>query len=264
MKNEIEIPEGHEARIEGNKVVFVPKESEDERTRKELIEFVSEVKELSLAQRRSWIVRERDAERCERFLSWIEKHKEQKPTIIQWTGKNLREVINFTGKSPKFGEWFKSWEEFEQYVHAHNNIFKLFYEDGSHYEVPVGAWIVKTPDGYNVPSVARFVSSSTERQRRNANGGLSWKKHEDDDSGIPALLVSEALIRRDGKYSTGFNVISGDEYILIRDIDAAIIQQPAEWSEEDKENIEVIATHLDNLGNTAMAEILRNLCLQSK
>ena len=37
MKNGIEIPDGCEARIEGNKVVFVPKESEDERIRKALL-----------------------------------------------------------------------------------------------------------------------------------------------------------------------------------------------------------------------------------
>lgn len=88
--------------------------------------------------------------------------KEQKPVMIQWTGKNLKEVIDFTGKSPRFREWFKSWDEFESYVHGHGDIFKLFCEDGSHYEVPVSAWIVKTPDGYNIPSRFRFVQKPAE------------------------------------------------------------------------------------------------------
>ena len=70
---------------------------------------------------------------------------------IQWTGDNLKEVIEFTGRSPKFDEWFKTWEEYEEYVHSHGNIFKIFFEDGSHYEVPVGSWIIKTPDGMNIP-----------------------------------------------------------------------------------------------------------------
>ena len=83
--------------------------------------------------------------------------QEQPIDMIQWTGNNLKEVIDFTGKSPRFGEWFKSWEEYENYVHTHNDILKLFCEDGSHYEVPIGAWIVKTPDGYNVPSVAKYI-----------------------------------------------------------------------------------------------------------
>ena len=89
--------------------------------------------------------------------------QEQPNNMIQWTGKNLKEVIDFTGKSPRFGEWFKSWEDFENYVHSHDDILKLFCEDGSHYEVPVGAWIVKTPDGYFVPSVARFIHAKHEQ-----------------------------------------------------------------------------------------------------
>ena len=80
------------------------------------------------------------------------KNKEQPNNMIQWTGNNLKEVIEFTGKSPRFDEWFKTWDEYESYVHSHGNIFKLFNEDGSHLEVPVGAWIFKTPDGRNVPS----------------------------------------------------------------------------------------------------------------
>ena len=91
------------------------------------------------------------------MIAWIERQAEQKLNMIQWTGDNLKDVIEFTGYSPKFNEWFKTWEEYETYVHSHNNIFKMFYEDGSHYEVPVGAWIVKTPDGYNVASKSTYI-----------------------------------------------------------------------------------------------------------
>lgn len=41
MKKTIEIPEGYEARIEGNKVILEPKENEDEKIRKFLVELVS-------------------------------------------------------------------------------------------------------------------------------------------------------------------------------------------------------------------------------
>ena len=97
-------------------------------------------------------------------LDCIKELQQEQPEVqvIQWTGHNLKEVIDFTGKSPRFGEWFKSWKEFESYVHSHGDILKLFSEDGSHFEVPVGAWIVKTPDGYNVPSVARFIHAKPE------------------------------------------------------------------------------------------------------
>lgn len=89
-----------------------------------------------------------------------EKQSEQKVPMIQWKGDNLKDVIEFTGKSPRFQEWFKTWDEYESYVHEHNNIFKLFDNDGNHWEVPIGAWIVKTPDGFNVPSRAIFKHKS--------------------------------------------------------------------------------------------------------
>lgn len=105
---------------------------------------------------------------CRQELIWMKNfihslQQEQSDNMIQWTGNNLKEVIDFTGKSPKFGEWFKSWDEFESYVHSHGDILKLFSDDESHYEVPIGAWIVKTPDGYNVPSVARFIHAKQEQ-----------------------------------------------------------------------------------------------------
>lgn len=107
------------------------------------------------------------------LLSFITTLQQEQPdNMIQWTGNNLKEVIDFTGKSPRFGEWFKSWEELESYVHSHGDILKLFSEDGSHYEVPVGAWIVKTPDGYNVPSVAKYIQQEQPAKRgyKDCNG----------------------------------------------------------------------------------------------
>lgn len=93
-------------------------------------------------------------------LKELEKKGEQKPCMIQWKGNNLKEVIDFAGKSKNFEKWFKSFEEYEKYVVDHNGIFKIFNTDGSHYEIPVGAWIVKTPDGYNVASKAIFKQKS--------------------------------------------------------------------------------------------------------
>lgn len=85
------------------------------------------------------------------------KKIEQKPEMIQWTGNNLREVADFTGVHPMFSVWFKTWEDYETYVHNHDDIYKLFDGDGNHMEVPVGAWIMKAPDGYCVASKYRFV-----------------------------------------------------------------------------------------------------------
>ena len=141
------------------------------------------------------------------LLSFIDSNQQEQPiNMIQWTGNNLKEVIDFTGKSPRFGEWFKSWEEYENYVHTHNNILKLFCEDGSHYEVPVGAWIVKTPDGYNVPSVAKYIQqkqSSLPSNLDEAAWGYFVKTF-----GIDNIAISED-IKRAVKFGAGWMAEQG-------------------------------------------------------
>jgi len=61
---------------------------------------------------------------------------------IQWTGDNLREVIEFTGLHPKFNDWFNSWEEYEEYVRTHDSIFKLYRSDCiSYFSIYPGCYI---------------------------------------------------------------------------------------------------------------------------
>ena len=103
-----------------------------------------------------WDAEKKEPKKIEKDLTEFESN------MIQWKGNNLNEVIAFTGKDKNFDKWFKSFEEYEEYVHEHNDIFKLFNEDGSHYEVPVGAWIVKTPDGCKVASKSIFKNKSAE------------------------------------------------------------------------------------------------------
>ena len=118
------------------------KESEDEKIKKEII---------SILRNTYWTS---NRNRFNELVTWFEKQDEKKPCMVQWKGDNLKEVISFTGKDKNFEKWFKSFEEYEKYVHEHNDIFKLFDENGNHYEIPVGAWIVNTPDGYNIASNA--------------------------------------------------------------------------------------------------------------
>ena len=121
------------------------KEDDTERIRKNCIHFLELQKQHHAATF--------EIEEC---IAWLEKQSEQKHYMVQWKGDNLKEVIGFTGKDKNFEKWFKSFEEYEKYVHDHNDIFKLFNENGNHYEIPVGAWIVKTPDGYNIASKCSF------------------------------------------------------------------------------------------------------------
>ena len=70
-KKYIEIPDGYEARIEGNKVVFSQKESEDEKIRKEMIFYFQEEIHLCSIQEH--------ADKMKEFVAYLEKQKEQNP-----------------------------------------------------------------------------------------------------------------------------------------------------------------------------------------
>ena len=91
---EHEIPEGHEARIEGNKVIIEPKESEDERIRKTLIHIVKGACDKYGIKYKGEEISE------EKLLSYLEKQKDlTKEGII----KQLEEEFYACGTTPK---WF--------------------------------------------------------------------------------------------------------------------------------------------------------------
>lgn len=79
MNKEIEIPEGYEARIEGNKVILEPKESEDERIRKELLEEIEFIIPHDDETDSEGLILPSYHARIDRYKSYLEKQKEQKP-----------------------------------------------------------------------------------------------------------------------------------------------------------------------------------------
>lgn len=167
------------------------------------------------------------------------KKMDQKLCIIQWKGDNLKEVIGFTGKDKNFDKWFASFEEYERYVHEHNNIFKLFNKDGSHYEVPVGAWIVKTPDGYNVASKAVLKQKPVE-----------WS--EEDEKRIKKVMH---ILSLDGR-------ISNEELKSILDwLKSLRLQSTWKPSDEQIRCLKEVVAHrnLCGLSETALNELLSDL-----
>ena len=95
MKKEIEIPEGYEARIEGNKVVIEQKESEDERIRKMLIEQMERWKKCAEDNNV-----EQDVKDATDAIAYLEKHKEQ--NLVEWSEedeKKLKTVISLMKSS---------------------------------------------------------------------------------------------------------------------------------------------------------------------
>ena len=69
---------------------------------------------------------------------------------ILYTGENVLDVLAFTGRHKKFGEWFNSDEDYVNYVKEHKGIFKMFTEHGT-LECYPNTWIVRLPDGTCMP-----------------------------------------------------------------------------------------------------------------
>ena len=72
MEKTIEIPEGYEARIEGNKVILEPKESEDERIRISIVETIKQCPDTFL-----------NSKNRDRMLAYLERQKEHHP--VEWS-----------------------------------------------------------------------------------------------------------------------------------------------------------------------------------
>lgn len=64
-------------------------------------------------------------------------------SAIQWTGDNLPEVIAFTGKHPRWHDWFRDMDEYIAHVRSDGNKFKIFTHEGVMEAVP-GDWIIKS------------------------------------------------------------------------------------------------------------------------
>lgn len=71
-------------------------------------------------------------------------------TAIQWTGDNLKEIIDFIGKHPRWDTWFKSWEEYEEYIKDDNNVIKIFTLEGV-MDASLYDWIIRGVQGEFYP-----------------------------------------------------------------------------------------------------------------
>ena len=69
---------------------------------------------------------------------------------IEWTGDNLAEVLEFTGKHPKWDTWFSSFEQYESFVKNDRNVFKIKTLEGTH-EANVGDFIIRGVNGEHYP-----------------------------------------------------------------------------------------------------------------
>ena len=73
----------------------------------------------------------------------------KKPVVIeamQWTGNNLREIIDFSGLHPSANKW--TWDQYENVVSKKG--LKIFTLEGDHL-ADVGDWIIKGVAGEFYP-----------------------------------------------------------------------------------------------------------------
>ena len=69
---------------------------------------------------------------------------------IQYTTENLFDVMQFTGKHPKWHDWFTSWEHYEDHVKKDGYVFKILTPEGTMKAVP-GDWIIRGVNGEHYP-----------------------------------------------------------------------------------------------------------------
>ena len=88
----------------------------------------------------------------------------KKPVVIEairWDGENLAEVLSFTGKSPRFEEWFSSFDEYAAHVSSDDNKFKVFTPEGA-MEANVGDWIIRGVRGEHYPGKPDIFAATYE------------------------------------------------------------------------------------------------------
>lgn len=81
---------------------------------------------------------------------------------IQWTGRNLKEVIDFTGKHPRWHEWFSTWEDYERHVQQDGQRFKIFTLGGTMIAEP-GDWIIRGVKGEHYPCKPDIFAATYEQ-----------------------------------------------------------------------------------------------------
>lgn len=66
---------------------------------------------------------------------------------VFYNGANLKEVVDFTGRDPRFWDEFPSWEGFERHVADENGVIVMTLRDGTRRVFYPGSWVIRMPDG---------------------------------------------------------------------------------------------------------------------
>lgn len=171
-------------------------------------------------------------------------------SAIQWTGDNLAQVIEFTGKHPRWGEWFKSMDEYIAHVRDDGNRFKIFTLEGVMDALP-GDWIIRGVQGERYPCkpdiFAETYSPAELQERRKADSE-------------PVAYTDERNLGyidrgRETAYLWGKQNSEASDVPLYRHA-----QQPVVPEKCPAEIRDLIASHSDALFNDDDAQEIWNAC----
>lgn len=117
MKHVVIVPKDEKA-LEILKETIFPElqESNDERTKKSLIKFLTDIKEISESGRTSWAVRKEDAEMCKSFLDYLGKQKEASKAIEaveridKYIDEHLANAHDMKDSNPE-KKYYRGWDD---------------------------------------------------------------------------------------------------------------------------------------------------------
>ena len=156
MEEEISIPDGFEAVIEGNKIILKKVECDDERVKNRLIKLIKMSSEVGGFALHKWEANE--------MLAWLEKQGEQKPIInvpprevilaIWDLGNEWKELTNGS-ISTEYGTQLdyiqKHWQESEYYLREKQGEQKS--TDKIEPKFKVGDWVINKGHSYLIADI---------------------------------------------------------------------------------------------------------------
>ena len=94
----------------------------------------------------------------------MEKYR-KKPVVVEaikYCGDNLEDVLAFTGKHPRWDEWFASFDEYAAHVANDHQMFKILTLEGTMKAMP-GDWVIKGVQGEFYPCKPEIFEKTYEK-----------------------------------------------------------------------------------------------------
>lgn len=165
-------------------------------------------------------------------------------SAIQWTGDNLPDVIEFTGKHPRWGDWFADMGEYIAHVRSDGNRFKIFTLEGVMDALP-GDWIIRGVQGEHYPCKPDIFAATYDpaelQERRKADSENLVKDRQRVIDGLCSVGetvwgIEEYMKKWDARYlpkTSSPAPLQGSQPVSNRDeLREQVRREHAEWSDK--------------------------------